>query len=424
MTTLAPQQPTAPVEVPLAPSWQAPPPVDHDPRQGLGGLLRRAHRAIGLSPAGWVALLVALLCLGGYLLTQWVELALCAIFAFVLVVIALLFTIGRPRYDVALTLTDERVVVGEEAAGRLDVVNAARRRTLPSRLDMPVGNDAASFQVPSLGGGASHGEPFNIPTRRRGVVPIGPARSVQGDPFSLSGRVTDWTDQVDLFVHPRTVNLPGRQTGFVHDLEGHASNVLTNSDMSFHALREYVPGDDRRHIHWRSSARTGDLMVRQFEQTRQSRVALALDTASASYLDEEEFELAVSIVGSVALQCIREENPLTLMTTADNLPSVSALRALDELCRVELEHRGGIFDLVNAVRHREPGASIVIMATGSTAGVDRVRRAAATFDIDTRVAAVVADPSAAPSVRTVSNVTVLRVPELGELARAFRRAMQ
>lgn len=165
-------------------------------------------------------------------------------------------------------------------------------------------------------------------------------------------------------------------------------------------------------------------MVRQFEQTRQSRVALALDTASASYLDEEEFELAVSIVGSVALQCIREENPLTLMTTADNLPSVSALRALDELCRVELEHRGGIFDLVNAVRHREPGASIVIMATGSTAGVDRVRRAAATFDIDTRVAAVVADPSAAPSVRTVSNVTVLRVPELGELARAFRRAMQ
>ena len=66
------------------------------------------------------ALLVALLCLGGYLLTQWVELALCAIFAFVLVVIALLFTIGRPRYEVALTLTDERVVVATFHLGLVD----------------------------------------------------------------------------------------------------------------------------------------------------------------------------------------------------------------------------------------------------------------------------------------------------------------
>lgn len=434
MTTLAapPEQPTAPravggSSVPepdvASPQWEAPPPVE-DPRQGLRDLVGTVHRAVGLSHAGWVALAAAVLSLVGFAALHWVELLYITIMLFGLVLVALAFTLGRPRYAVSLELRETRVIVGEEAAGRLGVRNTATRRTLPSRLDLPVGQDAASFAIPSMQGGGWHGEEFEIPTRRRGVVAIGPARSVQGDPFGLSGRTTDWTEMTELFVHPRTVNLPGRQTGFIHDLEGHASNHLTVSDMSFHALREYVPGDDRRHIHWRSSARTGDLMVRQFEETRQSRVALALDTASASYLDDEEFELAVSVIGSVAVQCVREENPLSLMTTIEVLPAVSALRALDEMCRVETHSRGNLFDLVTAVTHREPAASIVILATGSTVGLDKVRRAAANFDIDTRVIAVMVDPSAPLSVRTVSNVTLVRVPDLADLSRAMRQAMR
>lgn len=422
MTTLA-----APPEQPAVdwgpPQWQPPPPVE-DPRRRLRQILGKVHAAVGLSVAGWVALAVAVLCLTGFLVLHWVELLHIAVMVFLLVVVALAFTLGRPRYLVSLELSETRVVVGERAAGRLGVRNTAARRTLPSRLDLPVGQESASFAIPSMPAGAWHGEEFEIPTRRRGVVPVGPARSVQGDPFGLSGRPTDWTAMTELFVHPRTVNLPGRQTGFIHDLEGHASHHLTVSDMSFHALREYVPGDDRRHIHWRSSARTGDLMVRQFEETRQSRVALALDTAASSYLDDEEFEIAVSVIGSVAVQCLREENPLALMTTIDVLPAVSALRALDELCRVEDHPRGSLFDLVTAVMRREPTASIVILTTGSTAGLERVRRAAANFDVDTRVIAVMVDPAAPVSVRTVSNVTLARVPALGELARAMRQAMR
>ena len=421
--TTAPDDSSTPEQDWGPPQWQAPPPVE-DPRARLREVLGKVHAAVGLSAAGWVALAVAVLCMVGFLALHWVELGYIAVMVFLLVMVALAFTLGRPRYDVSLELRETRVVVGQEAAGRLGVRNTATRRTLPSRLDLPVAAEAASFAIPSMPGGGWHGEEFEIPTRRRGVVPIGPARSVQGDPFGLSGRPTDWTQMIELFVHPRTVNLPGRQTGFIHDLEGHASAHLTVSDMSFHALREYVPGDDRRHIHWRSSARTGDLMVRQFEETRQSRVALALDTAAGSYLDDEEFEVAVSVIGSVAVQCLREENPLALMTTVDVLPAVSALRALDEMCRVDTHPRGSLFDLVTAVMHREPAASVVIMATGSTAGIGRVRRAAANFDVDTRVIAVMVDPSAPLSVRTVSNVTLARVPALGDLSRAMRQAMR
>lgn len=423
MTTVAEPANRAPEPGWGTDQWQAPLPVD-DPRAGLREVLGTIYRRVGLSPAGWVALAAALLCLIGFLGLHWVELLYIAVMLFLLVVVALAFTLGRPRYDVTLELREARVIVGEDAAGRLGVRNTVVRRTLPSRLDLPVGVEAASFAIPSMPGGGWHGEEFEIPTRRRGVIPVGPARSVQGDPFGLSGRTTDWTEVTELFVHPRTVNLPGRQTGFIHDLEGHASNHLTVSDMSFHALREYVPGDDRRHIHWRSSARTGALMVRQFEETRQSRVALALDTAGPSYLDDEEFELAVSVIGSVAVQCVREENPLALMTTVDVLPAVSALRALDEMCRVETHSRGSLFDLVTAVMHREPAASIVILATGSTVGLERVRRAAANFDVDTRVIAVMVDPSAPVTVRTVSNVSLIRVPALADLSRAMRQAMR
>lgn len=413
----------APTVDPTVGGWQLPQTVEPPSLDGLRGVLQKVVRVVGLTGAGWTALLVVFVCglLGRVL--HWHELLLVAVMAGLLVLVALAFTIGRPRFAVRLALQSNRVRVGETAEGSLAVRNEAARRSFGSRLDLPVGEQMASFGVPSLGAGSSHSEDFVVPTDRRGVILLGPVQSVQGDPFALAGRSTTWTQVTELFVHPLTVDLPGRHTGFVHDLEGHASTQLTNSDMSFHALREYVPGDDRRHIHWRSSARTGQLMVRQFEESRQSRVAVALDASRESYVSDDEFELAVSVVGSVALQCVREDNPLAVMTQAETLPAVSALRVLDELARVDQTSRGGVLGLVRAVNDREPGASIVVLVTGSGQSLDRLRRAVRAFDVDTRVIAVAAQPGAALSVRTVANTTVIRLDDLASLPRAMRRAM-
>src|SRR5690606_1690719 len=117
----------------------------------------------------------------------------------------------------------------------------------------------------------------------------------------------DWTEHVELFVHPRTVPLHGSSSGFLKDLEGRPTKDLSSSDVSSHALREYAPGDDRRHVHWKTSARTGTLMVRQFEETRRSHLAVVLSTNAADYDDPEEFELAVSVAGSLGVQALREE---------------------------------------------------------------------------------------------------------------------
>lgn len=265
---------------------------------------------------------------------------------------------------------------------------------------------------------------FRIPTRRRGVVKIGPANSVQGDPFGLTGRETRWTDWQELFVHPRTIRLPGRQTGFVHDLEGQPSSHITSSDMNFHALREYAPGDDRRHVHWRSSARTGTLMVRQFDESRQSHVVISLDTGRSAWLDADEFELGVSCAGSIAVQTVLTDSPLALLTTLDELSTPTPTKVLDGLCSVEQTTRGGIRDLVYTTRDREPSASVVIVITGSSASLTDLRRACSQFDVDKRVVGLrigVGDPL---RVRSVGNTTIIQLGDLEDLPRAMRGAME
>jgi uncharacterized protein (DUF58 family) len=402
--------------------WLAPAEVGPMRWADVRNAATRFSRILGMRTAGWVVLGtgVALL-LAGWALS-WLELRVAGVSAVALALVGMLFTLGRPSLAVSMTVPDRHVQVGTLATGELVVRNVGGRRTLPGRIDLPIGEETASIGLPSLGATGELTQSFVIPTDRRSVVEIGPALSVQGDPFGLTGRESLWTDAVEVFVHPRTVNLPGRQTGFVHDLEGHTTQKLSNSDMSFHALREYVPGDDRRHIHWRSSARTGDLMVRQFEETRQSRIAIAIDLSDQSYAGEQEFEDAVSVAASFVQQSFREENPVALATNIDIHRGLSATRAMNQLSRVERLDRTHVTELFRIVRDREATASIVVIVTGSRPRTDRLRRAATLLGIDTRVILIRVDEHRALAVDTVSNVTAIQLPSLDDLPRAVRRS--
>ncbi|GAB3813406.1 DUF58 domain-containing protein [Tessaracoccus terricola] len=404
--------------------WEAPEAVEPPSLDRVRGAYRALNRVTGMRTAGWVTLFGGIVSLVAGLLLGWTEFKVAGVAAIAVVLLCLLFTIGTPNFAVRLHLDEHSVVVGTPAGGVLQVLNQAQRRHLGSRLDLPVGERAASFSVPGLRPGQVMTEPFHVPTDRRGVVPIGPAQSVQGDPFALTGRETRWTGTMELFVHPRTVSLPGRQTGFVHDLEGHASAHISAADMNFHALRPYAPGDDRRHVHWRSTARAGELMVRQFEESRMSRVVVALDTGRSSWLEDDEFELGVSVAGSIAVAALLGESPLAMLTSTETLVALTPTRALDELCTIELGARGGIADLVHTTRRREPAASIAMVVTGSSSSMTTLRRACALFEVDTRVIGIRVDQGAGLRVRTAGNVTVLQVGALEELPRALRRAME
>ena len=238
--------------------------------------------------------------------------------------------------------------MGEQASGVVTVSNPTRRRLPGVKVEIPVGAGLAELAIASLARGAVAQHEFVIPTTRRGVLPVGPVRTVRADPIGLVRRELLWTDTAELFVHPRTIGIPSTSTGFIRDLEGSPTRDLSNSDVSFHALREYLPGDERRNIHWKSTAKTGTYMVRQFEETRRSHLVIALSLASADYASEEEFEMAVSVAGSLGTRAIRDARTVSVVASertpefakrkvfaVRQLSTVTRSRLLDDLAVVE-----------------------------------------------------------------------------------------
>lgn len=154
-----------------------------------------------------------------------------------------------------------------------------------------------------------------------------------------------------------------------------------------------------------------------------SRVLIALDTGRTSYIDDEEFELAVSVVASIAQQTHMGESPLVLLTSKDRLNTVSLNATMDDLALVEQTARGGLADLAHSATRREPGASIAFVVTGSSATMTDLRMASARFDVDTRWIGLRVASGEELRHRSVGNVTINQVGALDDLPRAIRRSM-
>lgn len=385
-------------------------------------LIDRLRRSVAVvRPAAWAMLVVVVAAWVAHLTWQWREAAIIAVFGACLLAAAPVFIAGRYRLSAEFALSEVRVVVGQPATGSLVVTNRGTRSAPPSTVHLPVGESRADFDLPRLAAQAEHDELFTIPTTRRTVLDVGPVETVRADPFGLVERRQRLTDARELYVHPLTVAVEGSAAGLVRDLEGQTTRFLTDSDMSFHALRDYVPGDDRRYIHWRHSARTGDLMVRQFEQTRRSHLLILLSTRAGDYADEDQFELAVSIAGSLGVQVLRDGQSLTAVTSGQPLATVTPYRFLDALSGVEpdLDIRP-VSEAVRRLRGEAQTVSVAVIITGSTAGAREIRRAHRFLPPDVRPICVRADERTSTSVRRLGPIDVLSVARLDELSSSFR----
>ena len=379
-------------------------------------------RTGALSGLGWTVLLaggIALLVGRRY---GWAELVVAGCVLLITFVVSVAMTVGRSSYAVVVDLADHFVTVGERAMGRIEVRNAGRRRLLPAHIELPVGVGAASFALPSMAAGAVHEEIYAIPTAQRAVVTVGPVRSVRADPLGVARREMRWTDPVELFVHPVVVSLEGTRAGLLRDLEGQATRTISDNDMSFHALREYIPGDDRRNIHWRTSARTGTLMVRQFEDTRRTHSALALSSEQGDFASDRELELAVSAFASIGVQLIRDGLDLTVLTSTTKLRTRSPRALLDDCSGIETAPRpaDGI-DLAQRVARAVPEASMAIMVTGSIPSPTALRRSASAIPSGVRAVFIQCDPGAEVGLRTQGSLSVSTLGELTDLPRLLRR---
>jgi uncharacterized protein (DUF58 family) len=379
---------------------------------------------VRISSLGWAVVAAAACGLLVGRLLGWGEAAALGAAAAGVLVVSLAMTFGRARYRVTLDLADRRVTVGERAVGRVEVANAARRRALPSRLELPVGRGAAELPVPSLAPGERHEELFAVPTRHRAVVVVGPVRSWRGDPLGLARRTVRWTDPVELYVHPRVVALGAAGAGLLRDLEGQATRERSDTDLSFHALRDYVAGDDRRYIHWRTTARVGALMVKQFEDTRRTPTAVVLADAPADYAGDDDLELAVGTVASLGVAAIRGEREVRVLAGPGRLRVQSPPVLLDDCSAFALAPSGaGIHLLGRRVAREAPDASVAVLVTGAVPDEADLRLGARHVPAGARVLVVRCEPGAPVAARTQGATTVATLGALDDLPRLLRRAV-
>jgi uncharacterized protein (DUF58 family) len=373
---------------------------------------------------GWVVISGAAIAAIAAWWLDWEEFGVIVATGLVAIVLAVLFTLGKSDYEIDFTLQPQRVVVGERSGGEMIVRNAASRRALPVRVELTIGQGAATFRIPSLGGGGEHDELFTVPTSRRAIIPVGPASTVRGDPVGLLRREHEWTSSTDLYVHPQTSNLDRLGSGFLRDLEGQTTQDLSPSDVAFHTLREYVPGDDRRHVHWKTTARIGKLMVRQFVDTRRSFLSIVMSTNRADFLHEEEFELAVSMAASIGVKALRDEQTVTFVAGGRAVPSASAVSLLDSSSGIELDDDGGLDHGIAQSNRIAADASIVAIIVGSTSAIADVRVASTQLKADARVLIFRADVHGDAGSQSIGSTTVISAPTLEDYSRLLFQVSQ
>jgi len=388
-----------------------------------------------VTAAGWLVLLWAALGLIVGVAFGWGEFLVGACTAMVLLLLATPTLIGRENYEVDFTLEHDAVVAGHQAFGDFVVRGTHARIVLPGRIDVTVGAALIDFYVPMLRRGHEHRERIEIPARHRGVIDVGPATTTRTDPLHLVKREFRWADVHTLYVHPVTTAIPSTSVGFIKDLEGSTTRSITTEDISFHAVREYAAGDAQRNIHWKSTAKTGTLMVRQYEETRRSTLSLVLDLNAASYASDEEFEMAVSVVGSLGVRALRDgrdvqavvsgEVPEFARTTVRSLRQlkVTTPRALlDDLSGVASGH--AVVELLGVTRmlaETRADTSLAFLVTGSETTLATLQTAALAFPAEVGVAAVRCDPSAEPSLKPMGRTRVLTLGMLDDLRQLLAR---
>nr|WP_281728203.1 DUF58 domain-containing protein [Cellulomonas denverensis] len=260
-------------------------------------------------------------------------------------------------------------------------------------------------------------------------------RLARSDPIGVLRREVRWPQRSTIHVHPVTIGLPATSLGQVHDLDGLPSTDVVASDLSFHAIREYVVGDSMRHVHWRSTAKTGRLMVREYQESRRSRLAVLLGLDAADFLDDDEVELAVGVLASLAAQGIRDGRDMYVATGAEpprisrgtvvtvrSLPVRSPRTLLDATCELEPGERSTPVEDVTALAAEAcPQMTVAFLVVGSAVDLGRLSAAVTALPAATRAVVLQCAIDAEPVVRHTRRMTVLTVGRLPDLGRMLAR---
>jgi uncharacterized protein (DUF58 family) len=268
-----------------------------------------------------VLLLAAATYVGGRLVGTYelylVSLSLATLF----VLSGLMVLLSGRRVLVERTVYPATPTAGEEAALVLEVSNRSLLPTAAVDVTEPLGAASGldlTIEMSPLGPRARRTLRERLPDLRRGVYRLGASRVGMVDPLGLFLRRRGAGGELGLVVLPKIAPLVScvffGERGLGRAAQTRRS--LTNSSLDIRGVRPHQPGEPLSHIDWKSTARTGILMLRETEEPAGSDVVVLLDGSAAGVTGEPpatSFEAAVSAAGSIADYVLREGFGVTLV---------------------------------------------------------------------------------------------------------------
>lgn len=361
---------------------------------------------------------------GGWLFAI-VELTIVGVAQLALSAAAVAFvSLQRVQVVTARTLHPPRVHAGSSSRVDLELHNRGRRRTpvLQVRDPFDRGWRWARFMVPPLKPGSSSRAAYRLPTEERGIFDIGPLEVGLSDPFGLATSTFTSVGVTQLTVYPRIDLIHPLPTAQGHDPHSGARHprALLGAGEEFYGLRPYEVGDDLRRVHWASTARLDDLMIRQDEMPWQTRSTILLDVRSLVH-NEASLEIAVSAAASIHAAS-RQQDSLVRLLSTDGTDSgfgsghVHGEAVLEHLATVGPARDDRLAGVTAALRRAGNGGSLAIVTTDRAATADlealarlRARYGTIVVVIVERSAYEVGGPvssrSALPAVSAVVRVT-------------------
>ncbi|MGI8760182.1 MAG: DUF58 domain-containing protein [Jatrophihabitantaceae bacterium] len=315
-------------------------------RMGLAALLAGAAAlALGLS-LGWLAFdLVGVGLLG-------------------LVLIALVTILRPSRLAIDRAIQPPRVPKGSPAIAVLTFANRGRRTVGVTVAHQPFGDTMVRTVIPKMRRGERGMRTYRLPTRQRGIFDVGPVEVTRRDAFDLFRASRKHGEPERIWVYPRVLAFRTLPTGQTRHLEGPSSDTSPQGNITFHRLRDYVVGDDLRLVHWRSSARTGKLVVRHNVDTSQPYSVIVFDQRPGRYT-VESFEAAVDVAASVAVASGSNKAPVELRLTDGTAIGGPRLREvtplIDHLTGVQPAESGSLRTQLLALRRARGGTSLVVV---------------------------------------------------------------
>lgn len=233
-------------------------------------------------------------------------------------------TVGRET-DVQVAVSNPKVWLGAWLVLAEDRIV----RALPDKLRITAPGKALLDAVHPQG--TTRGR-YKLIFHQRGKYRIGPTTITTRFPLGLGRGWRTIENSSDIFVHPAQGDLTARVTRlFQQDKEGQAQSHATsgNQEGDFFGLRPWATGDSRRWIHWRTTARLGELSVRQFEQQQQRRICILLDLAltDSDHLVEET-EQAISFLATLAAETVtKRRDRLAVAIASSQVSSFPAIQS-------------------------------------------------------------------------------------------------